>query len=189
MSTVPRTTGGDAIASVPNEHSTATSPSGGSMINFSAMAVFSLGTVFLGFARTYFLAGIWPTTFPTAHRSAWRRLYGVDHASCRSDGAGGGSANSSASYAGTFRGRAGRPMVVLRLAAATDSLARGFAPPRFPYGPQVFYAIPVFAMITFMTLIGARLWMRSNGPAHKRLVLLATVTLLAAAFGRSPFAS
>jgi hypothetical protein len=79
-------------------------------------------------------------------------------------------------------------MVVLGLAAATDSLARGFAPPGFPFGPRVFYATPVFAMITFATLIGAGLWMRSNGPAHKRLVLLATITLLPAAIGRWPFA-
>jgi hypothetical protein len=79
-------------------------------------------------------------------------------------------------------------MVVLGLAAATNSLARGFAPPGFPNGARGFYALPVFEILTFMTLIGAGLWMRSNGPAHKRLVLLATIILLDAAFTRWPFA-
>ena len=191
MSTVPETTHSDAIASVPNKRSTA-SPTSLRVDDqfFVAIAIFILGTVFLGFARTFYLAGIYHTHVPNlliaVHGTvftAWIVLLVVQTGLV-----------------------AGRRIALHRtlglfgavLAASLWSfsvwrcgrtpLARGFAPPGFPFGPRVFYATPVFAMITFATLIGAGLWMRSNGPAHKRLVLLATLTLLPAAIGRWPFA-
>ena len=190
MSTVPQTTGIDAIASVPNKHSNATSPS--RRVDdqfFLAMAIFILGTVFLGFARTFYLAGIYHTHVPNwliaVHGTvftAWIVLLVVQTGLV--------AARRIAVHRalGLFGAVLAASMVILGLAAATDSLARGFAPPGFPFGPRVFYATPVLAMITFATLIGAGLWMRSNGPAHKRLVLLATITLLPAAIGRWPFA-
>ena len=190
MSTVPQTTGIDAIASVPKKHSTATPPA--RRIDdqfFLAMAIVILGTVFLGFARTFYLAGIYHTHLPNrliaVHGTvftAWIVLLVVQ------TGLVAGRRIAFHRTLGLFGAVLAASMVVLGLAAATDSLARGFAPPGFPFGPRVFYTTPVFAMITFATLIGAGLWMRSNGPAHKRLVLLATITLLPAAIGRWPFA-
>ena len=79
-------------------------------------------------------------------------------------------------------------MVGLGVAAATDALARGFAPPGFPFGPVVFYCISTSNIAKFAVLIFFAIWLRSNGPAHKRLVLLATLALMDAAVGRWPFA-
>ena len=153
------------------------------------MAIVILGTVFLGFARTFYLSGIYHTHLPNrliaVHGTvftAWIVLLIVQ------TGLVAGRRIALHRALGLFGAVLAASMVILGLAAATDSLARGFAPPGFPFGPRVFYATPIFAMITFTTLIGAGLWMRSNGPAHKRLVLLATITLLPAAIGRWPFA-
>jgi hypothetical protein len=190
MSTVPETPHSDAIASVPNKRSTA-SPTSLRVDDqfFVAIAIFILGTVFLGFARTFYLSGIYHTHVPNlliaVHGTvftAWIVLFAVQ------TGLVAGRRIALHRTLGLFGAVLAASMVVLGLAAATDSLARGFAPPGFPFGPRVFYATPVFAMITFATLIVAGLWMRSNGPAHKRLVLLATITLLPAAIGRWPFA-
>jgi hypothetical protein len=190
MSTVHETTHSDAIASVPNKRSTA-SPTSLRVDDqfFVAIAIFILGTVFLGFARTFYLAGIYHTHVPNlliaVHGTvftAWIVLLVVQ------TGLVAGRRIALHRTLGLFGAVLAASMVVLGLAAATDSLSRGFAPPGFPFGPRVFYATPVFAMITFATLIGAGLWMRSHGPAHKRLVLLATITLLPAAIGRWPFA-
>jgi hypothetical protein len=79
-------------------------------------------------------------------------------------------------------------MVGLGVAAATDSLALGFTPRGFPFGPVVFYSIPIFGMVKFAVLIFFAIRLRSNGPAHKRLVLLATIPLMVAPIGRWPFA-
>ncbi len=190
MSAVPQTTHGDAIASVPNKRSTPT-PTSWRVDDqfFLAMAIFSLGAVFLGFARTFYLAGIYHTHVPNlliaVHGTvftAWIVLLVVQTGLV--------AARRIAFHRtlGIFGAVLAAAMVVLGLAAATDSLARGFAPPGFPFGPRVFYARPVLEIIAFAILIGAGLWMRSNGPAHKRLVLLATITLLGAAINRWPFA-
>ena len=79
-------------------------------------------------------------------------------------------------------------MVGLGIAAATDSLSRSFAPPGFPFGPLAFYARPISGIATFAVLVFFSIRLRSNGPAHKRLVLLATLTLVSAAIDRWPFA-
>ena len=190
MSTVPQTTRGDVIAPASNKRSTATQSSRRVEDQFFlAMAIFSLGAVFLGFARTYYLAGIYQTHVPNlligvhgAVFTAWIVLLVVQ------TGLVAGRRIAIHRTLGLFGAVLAASMVILGLAAATDSLARGFTPPGFPFGPRSFYATPIFAMITFTTLIGAGLWMRSNGAAHKRLVLLATITLLSAAIGRWPFA-
>lgn len=190
MSTLPQTTHSDAIASVPNKRSTA-SPTSRRVDDqfFVAMAIFILGTVFLGFARTFYLAGIYHTHVPNlliaVHGTvftAWIVLLVVQ------TGLVAGRRIAIHRTLGLFGAVLATSMVLLGLAAATDSLARGFAPPGFPFGSRVFYATPVLQMVTFATLISAGLWMRSNGPAHKRLVLLATITLLPAAISRWPFA-
>lgn len=189
MSTVPQT-GADAIASVPNKRSGARRSSLRADDKFFlAMAIFSLGAVFLGFARSYYLAGIYHTHLPNrliavhgAVFTTWIVLLVVQ------TGLVAGRRIAVHRALGLFGAVLAASMVVLGLTAATDSLSRGFAPPGFPLGPRVFYARPVLEIITFAILIGAALWLRSNGPAHKRLVLLATITLLGAAIDRWPFA-
>ena len=156
---------------------------------FGAMVLLIVGTVFLGFARTYYLAGIYHTHVRNlligvhgAVFSTWIVLLVVQTTLV--------ARRNIALHRrlGIFGAGLAVAMVGLGIAAATDSLARGFAPPRFPFGPLVFYSIPIFGIITFAVLIFFGIYLRSNGPAHKRLVLLATLALMGAAINRWPFA-
>jgi len=75
-------------------------------------------------------------------------------------------------------------MVILGVLAATNSLARGFAPPGFPFGALTFYAIPMIEMVAFATLIYFAFRARFSPAAHKRLILIATILLLFPAVDR-----
>ena len=77
-------------------------------------------------------------------------------------------------------------MVVLGLMVATDSLRGALLPPGSGIDAQSFYSTPFFATVTFCVLVS---WpsARANGPAHKRLMLIATVAILGAAVARWPF--
>jgi len=77
-------------------------------------------------------------------------------------------------------------LVIVGLLAATDSLARHFAAGEPGVGAGAFYAIPITDMLIFATLIYFAFRQRFNPSAHKRLILIATITLLDAAFGRWP---
>jgi hypothetical protein len=154
---------------------------------FLGMAVLALGAVFLGFARTYYLAGVFNAPLPSlivhihgavfscwifllivqtslvaARRVDWHRRLGL---------VGFGLACS---------------MVILGLLAATDELARHYAPGPAGVGAKTFYAIPVADILVFTILIYFAFRNRSNPAAHKRLILIATITLLDAAFVRWP---
>ena len=48
--------------------------------------------------------------------------------------------------------------------------------------------IPLFDMVIFGTLAATALWLRRRPETHKRLMLLATISLLAAPIARLPFA-
>jgi hypothetical protein len=76
-------------------------------------------------------------------------------------------------------------MVILGVLAATDSLAREAGPAG--RDPKFFYIIPLTDMLIFATLIFFALRARSNPPAHKRLIFVATTALLIAAIARWPF--
>ena len=77
-------------------------------------------------------------------------------------------------------------VVILGLLAATDSLGRHFAAGEPGVGAKAFYAIPIADMLVFSTLIYFAFRERFNPAAHKRLILIATITLLDAAFVRWP---
>jgi hypothetical protein len=77
-------------------------------------------------------------------------------------------------------------MVVLGMVTAIDSAAAGRSPPGAP-PPLVFMVIPMADMVVFPTLVGAALYFRRRPDAHKRLMLLASVSMLAAATGRLPY--
>lgn len=156
---------------------------------FSAMVVLMLGMVFLGFARTYYLAGVYHTHVRSiliqvhgAVFSAWLVLLVTQTALVARRRI---AIHRNLGILGAFLAIA---MVGLGVAAATDSMSRGFAPAGFPFGPLTFYAVPILNILVFAALIAAALWMRSNGPAHKRLMLLATISLMGPAINRWPFA-
>jgi len=77
-------------------------------------------------------------------------------------------------------------MVILGVLAATDSLVREAGPAG--RDPKFFYIIPLTDMLIFATLVFFAFRARSNPPAHKRLILVATVALMIAAIARWPLA-
>jgi hypothetical protein len=75
-------------------------------------------------------------------------------------------------------------MVMVGTATAINGAARGGGPPGAD--PLVFLAIPLFDMLLFPTFVAAALWLRTNKEAHKRLMLLAYISIMAAAVARLP---
>jgi len=156
---------------------------------FAAMAGAIIVSVFLGFAHTYYLAGVFKAKLPSpiihvhavvfsswvlfltlqivlvsAGRVSWHRRLGM------------------------FGAILAFAMVVFGLLAATQSFARGFSPPGSGISPATFYAIPCCEIVTFLVLFVAGFLRRFDAAAHKRLMLIATFELLGPAIGRWPLA-
>ena len=153
---------------------------------FSAMALMMLGTVFVGFAHSYYLAGVFGAPLPSliihlhgAAFSCWILLL-VTQTSLVAAGR------------VTIHRRLGIVgfvlacfMVILGVLAATDSLRRGTGPSGLD--AKFFYVIPITDMLIFATLVFFAFRARSNPAAHKRLILVATTALLIAAIARWPY--
>jgi hypothetical protein len=75
---------------------------------------------------------------------------------------------------------------VLGLMTATDSLARHASLGARGAAVRAFYAIPLTDMLVFATLVYFAFRERSRPALHKRLILLATIMILDAAFVRWP---
>jgi hypothetical protein len=75
-------------------------------------------------------------------------------------------------------------MVVVGTSTAIATAARGAAPPGVD--PLAFLAIPLFDMLLFAVFVTVALRKRRDAQAHKRLMLLAYVSILAAAVARLP---
>ena len=71
---------------------------------------------------------------------------------------------------------------VFGLAVSVETLRRNGGPPGSD--PRKFFAIPLGDIIVFGVLVGAAILQRHQRDAHKRLMLLATISLLTAAVGR-----
>jgi hypothetical protein len=157
-------------------------------IFFSAMALLILGTVILGFARSYYFAGAFRAHLPSlmvhvhaAVFSSWILLF-IAQTSLVSAGR-----LDLHRRLGVLGAALAGAMVVLGFLVATDSLARGFAPPGSGLDPKTFYSIPMFETATFCVLIVWALRARADGPAHKRLILIATISLMGPAINRWSF--
>jgi len=155
---------------------------------FSAMAILILATVALGFARTYFLAGIFRAPLPNwlihvhgAAFSSWIILL-VAQTSLVSAGR-----TDIHRRLGILGFALASLMVILGTVAGTDALRRGFHPPGVD--AKTFYVVPVTDMLFFGTLVFFAFRNRSNPPVHKRLILIGTAALLIAAVSRWPFAA
>lgn len=145
-----------------------------------------LATVFVGFAPTYYLAGVFRAPLPSpiihvhaAMFSSWILLLIVQTSLTsvhRVD------LHRTLGLAG-FILAAG--MFGVGILAATDRLARGVTPPNFD--PYFFYIIPLTDVLIFATLIFFAYRERRNPSAHKRLLYVATTALLIAAFARWPW--
>ena len=155
---------------------------------FSAMAILILATVALGFARTYFLAGVFRAPLPNwlihvhgAAFSSWIILL-VAQTSLVSAGR-----TDIHRRLGILGFALASLMVILGTVAGTDALRRGFHPPGVD--AKTFYIVPVTDMLFFGILIFVAFRNRFNPPAHKRLILIGTAALLIAAVSRWPFAA
>jgi chromate transport protein ChrA len=76
-------------------------------------------------------------------------------------------------------------MIILGVIAAIDALGRKVT--IGPLNPAVSLAIPLIGIIAFTIVIFAAWRARRKPDAHKRLILLATIGLVEAAFGRFPW--
>ena len=75
-------------------------------------------------------------------------------------------------------------MIAVATMTALAAAKRGSGPAGVP--PLAFLAIPLFDMVMFTTFITAALSLRRNKEAHKRLMLLAYVSIMAAPAARLP---
>lgn len=154
---------------------------------FSAMALLILATVLAGFARTYYLAGVFRAPLPSliihlhaAAFSCWILLL-ITQTSLVS--AGRVDIHRRLGIAGFFLGSL---MVILGVMAATDSLVRRGGP--VGRDVQAFYIVPMTDMVFFATVLFLAFRNRRDGAAHKRFILVATNALMIAAVARVPIA-
>jgi len=150
---------------------------------FSVVAWLILLTVFIGFAPTYFFAGVFRAHLPSpyihfhaAAFSSWVLLL-VTQTSLVS-----AQRVDIHRRLGVLGFCLACLMVLLGLLAATNSLQRNFHPPGVD--AKTFYMIPVVDMFNFSVLIFFAFRLRKDSPVHKRLILIATVALLTAALAR-----
>jgi hypothetical protein len=73
-------------------------------------------------------------------------------------------------------------MTAIAIPVSIDMGRRGAAPPGVP--PLVFLAVPLATVVVFPMLVAAALYWRRQPAAHKRLMLIATMELVPAGFGR-----
>ena len=159
---------------------------------FSAMALLILATVFLGFAHSYYLAGMFRAPLPSpivhihgAAMSCWILLF-ITQVCLVS--AGRVDIHRRLGIAGFLLACL---IVLLGVLVGTDQLVRNSADPaagaKFQFA-SVLYIIPLTDDLIFAALIFFAFRMRLNAVAHKRLILIATIALTDAAIARWPFA-
>jgi hypothetical protein len=156
-------------------------------IFFSFMALAMAGSVFAGFARSWFLKSIYhapPDLSPLmivhgAVFTAWMVILVVQTSFVA------GNRRDLHMKLGVAGFAVAALMLVLGTVLAVDALKRGFTPPGAPSAP-IFFAIPIGDMIAFAALLALGWRNRPRTAYHKRYMLLATVVLLDAAFARVP---
>jgi uncharacterized membrane protein YozB (DUF420 family) len=154
---------------------------------FVCAALVALVLVFLGFSRTYYLKNFFDgpplsgaVHFHGAIMSLWFVLFATQATLIR------------ARHVRWHRrlGVAGIGLALLVVITGTyvaiASAARGGGPPGLP--PLQFLVIPLGDMLVFSILAGAAIGLRKRRDWHKRLMLLASLALLAAAIARIPLA-
>jgi hypothetical protein len=154
---------------------------------FSGMALLILVTVFLGFARTYYLAGLFRAPLPSlivhfhgAAFSCWIFLLLMQTWLIATRRV----------HIHRRLGIAGFTlaclMVVLGVWVNNRALTRGGVPP--DADGAAIYLLGFALLLIFAVVVIFAFHSRSNPAAHKRLILVATVALLPPAIIRLPFA-
>jgi hypothetical protein len=155
---------------------------------YIAMALAVVASVFAGFARTYFLRPyFWPNSLaPYIHVhgaafTTWIALFVAQVvliATRRTD---------VHRRLGWVAAGLAALMIPIALTTAVLSGQRNVAAGNAA-GARIFFAVPVFSMITFLILTAAAVYCRQRPETHKRLMLLATINILDAAIARWPLA-
>lgn len=78
-------------------------------------------------------------------------------------------------------------MPVVGVLAAINALRRDMSPPGSGLSALTFFIVPLSAILVFCILAGFAYSLRRSPDFHKRLIMLATFCLLDAAFGRWPY--
>ena len=154
---------------------------------FSGMAIVSLLAVYSGFARTYFLAGLFRASLPNwlvhvhgAIFTLWIVLFVFQIGLVTTRRVG-------------LHRRIGLPgfglailIIALGTLVASDRLARHVGEPGKSTAEDIraFYAVPMGDMLMFATFVARGYRQRRDPAGHKRLMLFATFALLDAAFDR-----
>ena len=155
-------------------------------IFYSGMSILLCVCVFIGFSHSYFQAGMLraPLPSPILHYhgavfTLWMLLFVIQAAFI--------SARRVQWHRafGTVAFCLPPVMIVLGVIAAIDALHRGVR--IGPLDPAVSAAIPLLGIAGFTAVIYASWRARRRPDAHKRLILIATMGLVAAAFGRFPW--
>jgi len=160
-------------------------------IFYSGMAIAMAVTVFIGFARTYYLSAYFGThgtigggAFSTIIRvhamlfTTWVLLFLAQTSLVATHRV------AIHRRLGVAVGVVAAIMIVVGTATALDLARRGGAP--HGLDPLAFLAIPLSDMVVFSVLIATALFLRRKKEAHKRLMLLAYTAILVAAVARFP---
>jgi hypothetical protein len=155
---------------------------------FSGMAAVALIVVMVGFARTYFLAGLFRAPLPNLlvhiHGAAftlWIILF-ITQVSLVT-----GRRVDLHRRLGLLGFMLAIVLIVLGTVLASDSLARHVTKhPNMAEELRAFYAVPLFDMVLFSTFIYFGYRNRLQPVVHKRLMWFATLSLLDAGFDRWP---
>jgi FtsH-binding integral membrane protein len=152
---------------------------------FSGVAFLVLATVVAGFARTYYLAGVFHAPLPSLiihlHAAAFSCWVLLLIAQTSLVSAGRVDIHRRLGIAGFCLGGL---MVILGTMAATDSLVRKGGP--VGRDVQAFYIVPITDMVFFAVVLFLALRKRRDSAAYKRLILVATNSLMIAAVARIP---
>jgi hypothetical protein len=153
---------------------------------FVAGAVVVAVLIFAGFARTFYLKGMFasPPLSPLlllhgVIMTAWIVLFITQIALVSAE------RTDLHRRLGIAGGVVAALIVIVGLMAGVDAGRRGFSPsPQVT--PVMFMAIPLIDVVVFGFLVAAALWNRGRPAAHKRLMLLATLGILTPAVARLP---
>lgn len=156
---------------------------------YSASAVAMAAVVFIGFARTFFLRPLFPD-IPApqepifiAHGlvfSAWMVLLVVQTALIAND------RRALHRSLGVFGALLAVAVVAFGVSGALVAAARPGGFMNVPVPPLSFLIVPLLDMAIFGTCVALAVLWRKAPQTHKRLMLIATVSMLTAAFARFP---
>jgi len=156
-------------------------------IFFPSICLVILATVWLGFSKTYYAAGMvnahLPATIIHVHAAAmtlWLLTLTVQTSlvSIRKV--------KLHMTVGLWGFALAVAMLPIGTLAAINSLRRDMSPPGSGLSPLTFFVVPVSALLAFGVLAAWSYSVRRKPDQHKRLILLATTPLLDAAIGRFP---